>query len=86
MNPYIRRVFTAYLAALVLLSFFIPWYGAPVEPWADLPVFLHAPLWHPPRTVGYVFAIDFGRLFLVVLSLSAVMAAAVVSLWGKTKS
>jgi hypothetical protein len=82
MNRYIRRVLATYILALLILCAFLPWYGLPVDSWAGFPVFLQAPLWHPPSTFGYIFYLDIVRLALAILSLSAVMVAAMISLWG----
>ncbi len=83
MNRHIRHVFTAYLLSLLAIAFFLPWQGEPLEGWADLPLVVYAPLWQPPRTYGYLFHLDLGRLVPVLVSLSAVMAAAAISLWGR---
>lgn len=80
MNRYLRRVFLAYLLALLVALVFVPWYGIPQEPWAVAPCIRYSPLWLPPKTIGYHFSFDIGRLFLEIASLSVVMASAALAL------
>lgn len=83
MNRYLRQVVLAYLLALLVAFVYVPWYGRPQEPWAVAPCIRYSPIWHPPRTIGYRFSFDTGRLFLEIVSLSVVMTSAVLSLWGE---
>ena len=81
MNRFIRRVFDAYALLLLVAVVLPPWRGecwsgtaAPSGP-------IYAWLWSPPAQAGWSFAPDSPRLFLEVLSLSLILAVAVVDLW-----
>lgn len=80
MNRHFRRVFLAYLLALLTALIYVPWYGHPLQPWALSPCIRYAPLWSPPQTIGYNFSFDTERLALEIVSLSVVLLSAALSL------
>lgn len=82
MNRYLQRVFAAYAVAVLAAFLYVPWYGRLQEPGVVQGLILYAPLWQPPATVGYQFYLDYGRIFLEVVSLTLVLLLALVSLWG----
>ena len=82
MNRFVRRVFDAY-ALLVLLAVALPpWRGACWRGTAVPSGQIYAWLWAPPVHPGWSFVPDVPRLFLEILSLSLILAVAVVNLWG----
>ncbi len=84
MNRYFLRVFTAYSFAVLVAMAYVPWFGFPQES-QGIALFEYAFLWNPPILEGYRFYILVPHLLLEILSLTLVLIAAAVSLWGREK-
>ena len=82
MNTPLKQVCATYVAAVLTAILYAPWYGQP-QTGAIRPHVQYALLWRPPQTIGYLYVLDFTRIFLEVLSLTRVLLLAISSLGGE---
>ena len=83
MNRHLLHVLLIYVIALLVVLVYVPWYGQSLGGVEETPWLEYRFIWSPPRASGYRIGIDFGRMFLEAVSLSVVMLAGAIWLWGE---